>query len=125
MHFALAAIDILAFPAGALWAWRRSGGHGLAVLTVSAMVVIAVLALFAASEQGGNQLVSTRGYPYVATGTLLLAGLGLMVPLAVSAISVWVTAPRLRPGLAYLLAVATAFIGTIVGSYAALYILWS
>lgn len=125
MLLALAAGVIVVFPAAALWSWRRGGGHGLALLTVSTMVAIVGLALFAASAQGGNRLVPMRGYPYTATRTLLLAGLALIMPMAASAISVWAAAPRLRPGPAYLCAVATAFIGSVVGTFAAMYSLWS
>ena len=118
-------VAVLLFPAGAVWAWRRSGDRGLALLTVIAVSALVVLALIAASERGGNRLSQTRGYTYTATRTLLLAGLTLILPMVASATAVWVTAPRTRPGLVYPIAAATALIGTAVGTIVAIYTLWS
>jgi hypothetical protein len=125
MLFVFSAVAILFFPVGAVWAWRRGGERGLALLTVTAITAIVVLSLIAASERGGNRLVQTHGYMYTATRTLLLAGLALIVPLMVSATTVWAAAPRISPGFAYLIATATALIGTAVGSIVAIYTLWS
>jgi hypothetical protein len=92
------------------------------MIAVSALLV---LALIAASEQGGNRLVQKHGYTYTATRTLLLAGLALILPLLASAMSVWATAPRIRPAFVYPIAAATALIGAAVGSIVAVYTLWS
>ena len=123
--FLFCAVTVLLFPAGAVCAWRRGGERGLALLTVIAVGALVVLALLAASERGGNRLAQTHGYTYTATRTLLLAGLVLIIPLVVSAMSVWVAAPRMRPGFVYPIAVATALIGTVLGSVVAIYMLWS
>jgi hypothetical protein len=119
------AMAVLLFPAGAVWAWRRGGKRGVARLTVIAVSALVVLALIAASEPGGNRLVATHGYMHTATRTLLFVGLALILPLVASAMSVWATAPRIRPGLAYPIAAATALIGTAVGNVVAIYTLWS
>lgn len=119
------AMAILLFPAGAVWAWRRSGQRGLARLTVIAVGALVVLALIAASEPGGNRLVETHGYTHTATRTLLFVGLALILPLVVSAMSVWAAAPRIRPGFIYPIAAATALIGTAAGNIVAIYTLWS
>jgi len=124
MLFLLYALAVLLFPAGAVWAWRRGGERGLGLLTVIAVSVLSVLALVGASERGGNRLVQTHGYTYTATRTLLLAGLALILPLVASAMSVWLTAPRIRPGVVYTIAAATALIGAAVGSVVAVYTLW-
>jgi hypothetical protein len=108
------AMAVLLFPAGAVWAWRRDGERGLVVS-----------ALIAASERGGNRLVETHGYTHTATRTLLFVGLALILPLIASAMSVWATAPRIRPGFIYPIAAATALIGTAVGNIVAIYTLWS
>ena len=118
-------VAVLLFPAGAVWAWRRSGERGLALLTVMTVSVLAGLALIGASQRGGNRLVQTYGYTYTATRTLLLAVLSLILPLVASAVSVWATAPRIRLVFVYPIAVATALIGTAVGSIVAIYTLWS
>jgi hypothetical protein len=39
--------------------------------------------------------------------------------------TVWASASRLRPGLVYPIAAATALIGTAVGNIVAIYTLWS
>jgi hypothetical protein len=119
------AIAVLLFPAGAVWAWRRGGKRGVARLTVIAVSALVVLALIAASEPGGNRLVATHGYMHTATRTLLFVGLALILPLVASAMSVWATAPRIRPGLVYPIAAATALIGTALGNVVATYTLWS
>ncbi|MEW5978257.1 MAG: hypothetical protein AB1898_20875 [Acidobacteriota bacterium] len=116
---------ILLFPAGALWAWRRAGRRGLALFSALAIGTVVALALLAASQRGGNRLAQTYGYGYTATRTLLLAALALIVPLIASAASVWATAPRLRPGLVYLIGSATALVGIFVGTVAAIYLIWS
>jgi hypothetical protein len=123
MLFLLCVVAVLLFPIGAVWAWHRVGKLGLALLTVIAVSTLVVLALIAASEGGGNRLVQTRGYTYTATRTLLFAGLALILPLVASAISVWVSGPRVRPSFAYPIAVGTALIGTAVGTVVAIYIL--
>ena len=125
MLFLFYAVAVLLFPAGAVWAWHRGGARGLTLLTVIAVSALVVLALIAASQRGGNRLVQTHGYTYTATRTLLFAGFALILPLVASAISVWATAPRIRPGLVYAIAVATALIGAAVGSIAAIYTLWA
>jgi hypothetical protein len=125
MLFLFCAVTVLLFPAGAVWAWRRGGERGLALLTVIGVSALVVLALVAASERGGNRLTQTHGYTYTATRTLLLAGLVLIMPLVASAMSVWAAAPRIRPGFVYPIAAATALIGTVVGSSVAIYTLWS
>jgi hypothetical protein len=119
------ATAILLFPAGAVWAWRRDGGRGLVRLTVIAVSALVVVSLIAASERGGNRLVDTHGYTQTATRTLVFTGLGLILPLVASAMSVWATAPRIRPGFIYPIAAATALIGTAVGNIVAIYTLWS
>jgi hypothetical protein len=119
------AMAVLLFPAGAVWAWRRGGKRGLTHLTVIAVSALVVLALIAASEPGGNRLVGTHGYTYTATRTLLFVGLALILPLVASAMSVWATAPRIRPGFVYPIAAATALIATAVGNVVAIYTLWS
>ncbi len=125
MLFLFYAVAVLLFPAGVVWAWRRGGARGLAFLTGIAVSALVGLALVAASELGGNRLVQTHGYTYTATRTLLLAGLVLILPLVASAMSVWATAPRVRTGLVYPIAAATALIGTALGSIVAIYTLWS
>jgi hypothetical protein len=114
-------VAILVFPAGAVWAWRRGRQRGLAFFTATAVGAIVVLALWGGSEGGGNRLVRTLGYSYTASRTLLLAGLALILPVVASAMSVWATGPRIRPGFVYPIAAATALIGTAVGSMAAIY----
>jgi hypothetical protein len=69
--------------------------------------------------------VQTHGYMHTATRTLLFAGLALILPLVASAMSVWATGPRIRPGFVYPIAVATALIGTAVGTILAIYALWA
>jgi hypothetical protein len=101
------------------------GKRGLARLTVIAVSALVVVALIAASESGGNRLVKTHGYTHTATRTLLFVGLALILPLVASAMSVWATAPRIRPGFIYPIAAATALIGTAVGNFVAIYTLWS
>src|SRR6266571_2776348 len=125
MLFLFCAVTVLLFPAGAVWAWRRGGERGLALLTVLAVSALLVLALIAASERGGNRLAQTHGYTYTATRTLLLAGLVSIIPLVASAMSVWAAAPRMRLGFVYSIAAATALIGTVVGIIVAIYTLWS
>jgi len=125
MLFLFCGVTVLLFPAGAVWAWRRGGGRGLALLTVISVSALVVLALIAASERGGNRLAQTHGYTYTATRTLLLAGLVLIMPLVASAMSVWAAAPRIRLSFVYPIAAATALIGTVVGSVVAIYTLWS
>jgi hypothetical protein len=125
MLFLFYAVAVLLFPAGAIWAWRRGGGRGLALLTALAVSALVVLALIAASERGGNRLTQTHGYTYTATRTLLLAGSALILPLVASAMTVWATAPRIRPGFVYPIAAATALIGAAVGTIVAIYALWS
>jgi hypothetical protein len=119
------AMAILLFPAGAVWAWRRSGERGLARLTVIAVSALVVVALIAASERGGNRLVETHGYTHTATRTLLFVGLALILPLVAAAMSVRATAPWIRPGFVYPIAAAAALIGTVVGNIVAIYTLWS
>jgi hypothetical protein len=119
------AMAVLLFPAGTVWAWRRDGKRGLARLTVIAVSALVVVALIAASERGGNRLVETHGYTHTATRTLLFVGLALILPLVASAMTVWATAPRIRPGFIYPIAAATALIGTAVGNIVAIYTLWS
>jgi len=121
MFFLVYAVTVLLFPAGAVWAWRRAGERGLALLTVIAASALIVLALIAASERGGNRLVQTHGYTYTATRTLLLAGLVSIMPSIASAMTVWAAAPRIRPGFVYPIAAVTALIGTAVGSIVAIY----
>ena len=123
MLFLLYAVAVLLFPAGAVWAWRRGGERGLALVTVVVVSALVVLALIAASERGGNRLVQTHGYPHTATRTLLLTGFASILPLVASAMSVWATGPRIRPGFVYPIAVTTALIGTAVGSIVAIYTL--
>src|SRR5687767_5024541 len=106
---------ILLFPAGAVWAWRRGGERGLALLTAITVGALVVLALIAASERGGNRLVQTYGYIDTAARILLLTTLTLILPLVASAMSVWATGKRIRPGFVYPVAAATALIGTAVG----------
>ncbi len=125
MLFLFCAVTVLLFPAGAVWAWRRGGERGLALLTVLAVSAVVVLALIAASERGENRLAQTHGYTYTATRTLLLASLVLMLPLIASAMSVWAAAPRIRLSFVYPIAAAAALIGTVVGSVVAIYTLWS
>ena len=125
MLFLFHAAAVLLFPAGAVWAWRRDGERGLTLITVITASALVVLALVAASERGGNRLVQTHGYTYTATRTLLLAGFAFILPLVVSAMSVWATAPRIRPRFVYPIAAATALIGTAAGSIVATYMLWS
>jgi hypothetical protein len=125
MLFLVYGVAVLLFPAGAVWAWRRGGERGLALLTVIAVSVLVILALIAASERGGNRLVQSHGYTYTAARTLRLAGLALILPLVASAMSVWVTAARIRPGFVYAIEAAVALIGTAVGSMVAIYTLWS
>jgi hypothetical protein len=119
------AMAILLFPAGAVWAWHRDGERGLARLTMIAVSVLCVVALIAASEQGGNRLAQTHGYTHTATRTLLFVALALILPLVASAVSVWAAAPRIRSGFIYPIAAATALIGTAVGNIVAIYTLWS
>jgi hypothetical protein len=119
------AMAVLLFPGAAMWAWRRDGKRGLARLTVTAASALVGLALLLASESGGNRLVATHGYMHTATRTLLFVGLALILPLVASAMSVWATAPRIRPGFIYPIAAATALIGTAVGNIVAIYTLWS
>jgi hypothetical protein len=121
MLFAFYAAIVLIFPCGAAWAWRRRGDRGLALITLAAVSLLVVLALTVASAPGGNRLVQTRGYAYTATQTLRFSVLTLILPVILSAMSVWSTAPRLRPGVVYVIAVATAFIGTVVGTIVAIY----
>ena len=116
---------ILLFPAGAVWAWRRGGERGLALLTAITVGALVVLALIAASERGGNRLVQTYGYIDTATRILLLTTLTLILPLVASAMSVWVTGKRIRPRFVYPIAAATALIGTAVGIIVAIYTLWA
>ncbi len=123
MLFLFYAVAVLLFPAGAVWAWRRGGGRGLAVLTAIAVSALVVLALIAASERGGNRLAQTRGYTYTATRNLLVAGAALILPLVASAMTVWATAPRIHPGLVYPIAATTALIGAAVGSIVTIYTL--
>ncbi|HWL65884.1 MAG TPA: hypothetical protein VNP73_07910 [Actinomycetota bacterium] len=125
MLFLFYAVAILLFPAGAVLAWRRGGERWLALLTVITVSALVGLALIVASERGGNRLVQTRGYTHTATRTLLFTGLALILPLVASAMSVWATGRRMHPGFVYPIAVATALIGTAVGSIVAIYTLWS
>lgn len=118
------AVPVLIFPAGAVWAWRRGGKRGLALLTVIAASAVVALALFLASDPGGNRLAQTRDYEYTATRTLTVAGLVFIIPMVGSAMSVWAAAPRVRSGLVYLIAAAAALIGTVAGNLAATYALW-
>jgi hypothetical protein len=120
----LYAVTVLLVPGGAVWAWRRGGARGLMFLTVVVVALFVVLALVVASEQGGNRIVSTRGYGYTATRTLLFAGLASIMPSIASAMSVWAAAPRVRPRSLYPIAVATALVGTCVGTILAIYALW-
>ena len=69
--------------------------------------------------------MATHGYTHTATRTLLFVGLALILPLVASAMSVWATAPRIRPGFVYPIAAATALIGTALGNIVAIYTLWS
>jgi len=124
MLFAFCAVFVVLFPAGAVWAWRQSGKRGLALLTVAAVSTLVAMALIGASAGGGNRLVLTRGYAHTATQALLFSGLALILPLIASAMSVWATAPRLRPNLVYAIALATALAGTVVGTLVATYALW-
>jgi hypothetical protein len=119
------AVIVLVFPALAVWARRQYGGRGLALLTVITVSALVIGTLIAASEAAGNRLVGRHGYAYTATRTLLLAGLSLILPCLASAGSVWVAAPRVRPGWVYPIAVATALLGTVAGTIAAMYSLWS
>jgi hypothetical protein len=119
------AMAVLVFPAGAVWVWRRDGKRGLTHLTAIAASALVAFALIAASELGGNRLVQTHGYTYTATRTLLFVGLAVILPLVASAMTVWASASRLRPGLVYPIAAATALIGTAVGNMVAIYTLWS
>ena len=119
----LYAVTVLLVPGGAVWAWRRGGDRGLMFFTAIVVTLLVVLALVVASEQGGNRIVSTRGYTYTATRTLLLAGLSLIMPSIASALSVRAAA-RVRPRFLYPIAVATALVGTCVGTILAVYALW-
>lgn len=125
MLFLFYAMAVLLFPAGAVWAWRRRGERGLVRLTVIAISAFVALALILASEQGGNRLAETHGYTHTATRTLQFVGLALILPLVASAISVWATAPRIRPVFVYPIAAITALIGTAVGNILAIYTFWS
>lgn len=125
MLFLLYGVVVLVFPAAAVWAWRRGGERGLALLTVAAISVLVVAALIMASEQGGNRIAQTRGYTHTAVRTLLLAGLTLILPTVASAISVWAVARRIRSGFLYPVAAATALILTAAGTIVAVYTLWS
>ena len=120
MLFAFWTVIVVAFPAGAVWAWRRRGNRGLALITLAAVGLLVVLALIAASAPGGNRLVQTRGYAHTATRALRFSGLTLILPVVASAMSVWATAPRLRLELVYSVAVATAFLGAVVGTVIAM-----
>ena len=93
-------------------------------LTVIVVTVFVILALVVASEHGGNRIVSTRGYTYTATRTLLLAGLSLIIPSIASAMSVRAAAARVPPRFLYPIAVATALVATCVGTILAVYALW-
>lgn len=120
MLFAFWTVIVLAFPAGAVWAWRRRGNRGLALITLAAVGLLIVLALISASAFGGNRLVQSRGYAYTATQTLRFSAITLMLPVIASALSVWATAPRLRLDVVLSIAIATAFIGTVVGTVLAI-----
>ena len=123
MGFLIYAVTVLLFPAGAVWAWRRGGERGLALLTLIVVSALVVLALIAASERGGNRLAQTHGYTYTATRTLLLAGFVSIMPSIASAMSVWAAAPRIRLAFVYPIAAATALIGAAAGSIVAIYTL--
>ncbi len=115
------AIPVLVFPAGAVWAWLRSGTRGLCLVTLVGLMAIVLLALIVASEPGGNRLAETYGYTRTAARTLRLATLTSLLPLIASAAMVRMTAPHVGPGLLYPIAVGTALVVAVVGSLIAMY----
>ena len=118
------AAAILMFPAGAVWAWRRGGGRWLWLLTASVIGAVTIVALVAASERGGNRIVATSGYLSTASRVLYVAMTMSALPLLASAVVVRAAAPRTSLGLAYLLAVVTAFVATLAGTVVAVYAPW-
>jgi hypothetical protein len=118
------AITVFLFPAGAVWAWRRRGGRGLALLTALVICALLSLALVAASPLGGNRLVESQGFRYTATRMLVLTVLSSILPVVASAMTVWAIASRARSGFVYPIAAATALIATAVGGTIAIYTLW-
>ena len=113
-------VCLLLFPALAVWAWRAGGARRLWALAGAALGFVLLFAAFAASAAGGNALVATHGYGYIAPGSLLLHGLTLGLPMVAASLAVQGAARRIgsRAGL-YSLGLAAALLGWVAGIVAA------
>lgn len=100
LELALRAGVILAFPALVVGAWRTGGAALLWRATAVAIAVIVVVAVYVATPASGNALVRSRGYGYTVPASLLLHGLTLCGPVAVTGAILRLAAPRLSSALA-------------------------
>lgn len=117
---------LLLFPALAVWAWRPGSARLLWSLTGAAVAVVLLFASFAASTAGGNALAATCGYRYTASGSLLLLGVTLGLPMVAAALAVQTAAARLasRVGL-YALGLLVALLAWIGGLVGALWVYYA
>jgi len=115
---------ILLFPAQALWAWRRGGAGRLWYVTGVGVGLSLLFAAFAASAAGGNVLAPVHGYRYIASGTLVLYGLTVGVPVVSAALVIRALGARwsARLGL-YVVGVLGAALGWVAGVLAAAHVL--
>ena len=112
---------LLLFPAAAAWAWRRGQSRALWTVTAGVLAAGLALALFAASEVGGNRLSSTLGYKYVATRIVRLVTLVWVLPVAASAVAIQATASRVRSDLLFPIAVGVGLVAAAGGMIVAIY----
>jgi hypothetical protein len=121
----LTALDVLLFPALALWAWRAGGAARLWQVTGLGLGLILLFAAVVASAPGGNVLAPVYGYRYTVSRVLGLYGVTLGLPLVAAALVIRILGDRwgTRRGL-YGVAALGAALMWIGGVLVAAWVLW-
>lgn len=126
MHFLLALICVVGFPALAARVARRGGPGALVRLTTAVLGLVALCGLALASPRFGNRLAATQGYGITAARVLLVLGLAIAFPVVVSATVVHLAGRAGRsPATVYGASVASAVCAWVLGVLLLFAIAWS